>query len=298
MKLIEQLRKSKLVFPCIILMILACGAYLLNANEGALTNLVFTVFTLLVWIVGLCLHEFAHAYSAFRFGDVSVEEKGYLTLNPLLYGDFITSFLFPILILMIGGLPLPGGAVYLNHHTIGSKFKIMLTYLCGPFANLVFALVLAIVFHILENQVPQTLSDIAASGAAADASANTKAAVQDYLSRMNALNAGELMPKNNDVLVSAIALAIYLQIYTAIFNLLPVPSFDGYGAISTWFGESLRAAIRPFERFAMWGLILAFFYAPQIFQGLQIAAILPMLVLGVDLGLVDTGFGFFLGRGN
>ena len=46
------------------------------------------VFLLVVagWVVTLCLHEFAHAYTAWRHGDTDVEVRGYLTLNPLKIG--------------------------------------------------------------------------------------------------------------------------------------------------------------------------------------------------------------------
>mgnify|MGYP003693968373 CR=1 FL=1 len=45
------------------------------------------VFTFVIagFLVSLCLHEFAHAFTAWRFGDHDVEARGYLTLNPLKY---------------------------------------------------------------------------------------------------------------------------------------------------------------------------------------------------------------------
>ncbi|HKC27920.1 MAG TPA: hypothetical protein VKB75_07895, partial [Jatrophihabitans sp.] len=40
------------------------------------------LFVLGGWVASVCVHEFAHAYAAYRAGDRSVEARGYLTLNP------------------------------------------------------------------------------------------------------------------------------------------------------------------------------------------------------------------------
>ena len=66
------------------------------------------------WLVSLCLHEFAHAYTAWRFGDHDVEVRGYLTLNPLKYSHPLLSLGLPVLFIALGGIGLPGGAVYVR----------------------------------------------------------------------------------------------------------------------------------------------------------------------------------------
>ena len=43
------------------------------------------VFVIAGWVLSLSLHEFGHAYTAWRFGDHDVAVRGYLTLNPLKY---------------------------------------------------------------------------------------------------------------------------------------------------------------------------------------------------------------------
>ena len=70
------------------------------------------------WVVTLCLHEFAHAYMAWRHGDHDVEVRGYLTLNPLKYSHPLLSIGLPVLFIALGGIGLPGGAVYLQHRTV------------------------------------------------------------------------------------------------------------------------------------------------------------------------------------
>jgi Zn-dependent protease len=88
------------------------------------------------WAVSLCLHEFGHAAVAYRGGDRSVRAKGYLTLDIRRYTDVGLSFVLPIVILLVGGIPLPGGAVWINHTAIRSRGTRSLVSLAGPATNL------------------------------------------------------------------------------------------------------------------------------------------------------------------
>jgi Zn-dependent protease len=98
------------------------------------------------WGVSLCLHEFGHAFVAYRGGDREVYFKGYLTLDPRKYTDPVFSLVFPLLILAVGGIPLPGGAVFINHYSLRNKRVESMVSLAGPFFNLLlgFLLMLAV----------------------------------------------------------------------------------------------------------------------------------------------------------
>jgi Zn-dependent protease len=96
------------------------------------------------WGVSLCLHEFGHAYVAYRGGDREVYFKGYLTLDPRKYTDPVFSLLLPLLILAIGGIPLPGGAVFINHYSLRNKRVESAVSLAGPFFNLLLGILLMI----------------------------------------------------------------------------------------------------------------------------------------------------------
>lgn len=94
------------------------------------------------WAVSLCLHEYGHAAVAYRGGDRSVRDKGYLTLDIRRYTDVGLSFVLPIVILLVGGIPLPGGAVWINHGAIRSRGAQSLVSLAGPAANLLIGVLL------------------------------------------------------------------------------------------------------------------------------------------------------------
>ncbi len=109
----------------------------------------FGVFCFVVggWVVSLCLHEFGHAYTAYRAGDRSVEAAGYLTLNPLKYAHPFLSIVLPLIFIVQGGIGLPGGAVYLHKHDFRSRTMQSLAAAAGPFSNVVFAVVLLVLAH-------------------------------------------------------------------------------------------------------------------------------------------------------
>lgn len=100
-----------------------------------------------LWIFSVCLHEFAHAWVAYDGGDTSVKEKGYLTMNPLKYLDPLTSVILPVVILLLGGIGLPGAAVYIDRSKLRSKARESAVALAGPAANLALLFVLSILLH-------------------------------------------------------------------------------------------------------------------------------------------------------
>ena len=79
------------------------------------------IIVLVGWVFSLCLHEFSHALVAYYGGDTTVREKGYLTFNPLKYTHPVYSLLLPLLFLVLGGIGLPGGAVYIETWRLRSR---------------------------------------------------------------------------------------------------------------------------------------------------------------------------------
>ncbi|MGW3628814.1 site-2 protease family protein [Streptomyces sp. NPDC005122] len=105
------------------------------------------------WVVSLCLHEYAHARTALHSGDISIGEKGYLTLNPLKYTHALLSIVLPVIFVIMGGIGLPGGAVFIERGRIQGRWKHSLISAAGPLTNVLFAAVCTAPFwlHALDG---------------------------------------------------------------------------------------------------------------------------------------------------
>ncbi|MDX3093512.1 site-2 protease family protein [Streptomyces sp. ME01-24h] len=173
----------------------------------------FAVFLFVVsgWIVSLCLHEYAHARTALHGGDISIGAKGYLTLNPLKYTHALLSIVLPVVFVILGGIGLPGGAVFIERGRIRGRWKHSLISAAGPLTNLLFAIALMLPF--------------------------TFGVVTLDLDRLP--------------FASALAFLAMLQVTAAILNLLPVPGLDGYGVIEPWLSYRTRRQLEPFGQFGL-----------------------------------------------
>ncbi|MCV7345064.1 site-2 protease family protein [Mycolicibacterium rhodesiae] len=133
------------VFLVIVAITVAGGvlAWLAAETVRPLAYVGVFIFVIAGWVVSLCLHEFGHAYTAWRFGDHDVAIRGYLTLNPLKYTSPLLSLALPLLFIALGGIGLPGGAVYVRTFFMTPRQRTMVS-LAGPAANLLLAVVLLV----------------------------------------------------------------------------------------------------------------------------------------------------------
>lgn len=95
-------------------------------------------------IIGLTVHEFSHAYVAYRLGDHTAKDEGRLTLNPLKHIDWMGLFL-----IIIAGF---GWAkpVSFNPENLKHKHRDeILISIAGPFSNLLTAILLFIIARAL-----------------------------------------------------------------------------------------------------------------------------------------------------
>jgi Zn-dependent protease len=111
------------------------------------------------WILSVCLHEFGHALVAYWGGDTSVKDKGYLTFNIFKYTDVSMTLIFPVLILMLGGIGLPGAAVYIDHRKLRNRLWESAVSLAGPIMTILAAFIFALPFRLnwFPPEVPPTV---------------------------------------------------------------------------------------------------------------------------------------------
>ncbi|PZD72376.1 Putative zinc metalloprotease Rip2 [Acaryochloris thomasi RCC1774] len=212
-------------------------------------GLAIATFILLGWIISVCLHEFGHAVVAYWGGDQTVKDKGYLTLNPLKYSDFSYSLIYPLFFLMLGGIALPGAAVYINTWLLRSRLWQSAVSAAGPLATALVAVLLSHPFR--------------------------------------------LGLSSENWFWTALACLTSLQVVALCFNLLPVPSLDGFGILEPWLPRSWQPSLRQWRRYGFLALIVILWTVPvaqQVFWGF-VGTI--SRELGVPPDLMATGYSLF-----
>jgi len=116
-------------------------AWLAGSTVRPLSYAGVFIFVIAGWLVSLCLHEYGHAVTAWRFGDHDPEVRGYLTLDPRRYSSPVLSLVLPMVFIALGGIGLPGAAVYLRTWFMTPTRRTLVS-LAGPAANLVLAVLL------------------------------------------------------------------------------------------------------------------------------------------------------------
>lgn len=95
-------------------------------------------------VIGLTVHEFSHAFTAYKLGDSTAKDEGRLTLNPLKHIDWLGFFL-----IVIAGF---GWAkpVSFNPANLRNKHRDeILISIAGPISNFLIALVFFIIARLL-----------------------------------------------------------------------------------------------------------------------------------------------------
>ncbi|WP_031508503.1 site-2 protease family protein [Streptomyces megasporus] len=150
-------RSDRRISPVFLGLLAVMGVSAWGVWTDFASNAGFAVFLFVVsaWIVSLCLHEYAHARTALHGGDISIGAKGYLTLNPFKYTHALLSVVLPVLFVVMGGIGLPGGAVFIERHRIRGRLRHSLISAAGPLVNAALAVALTAPFWLgLVDDVP------------------------------------------------------------------------------------------------------------------------------------------------
>jgi Zn-dependent protease len=208
----------------------------------------FIIVTVL-WVFSVCLHEFGHAITAYHGGDTTVREKGYLTMNPIHYTHPVYSLLLPLAFLMLGGIGLPGGAVYINTHLLKSRGWRSAVSLAGPFMNLSLVFLLCLPFWF-----------------------------------------GWIKASPDNLAATSLAFLIQLELCSILLCLLPVPTLDGFSALSPWLPANLTERLYALSNVFFYGLIMVLWFvepANRLFWGIVHGT---GAALGIDPALAYIGY--------
>ena len=87
-----------------------------------------------------------------------------------------------------------------------------------------------------------------------------------------------------------LAFLALLQVTALVLNLIPVPPFDGFGAIEPHLSPSLRAAIEPIRGGAIWIVFIALWYVPFIGEMFWGFIFNLSEFIGIPMDLVGVGY--------
>jgi Zn-dependent protease len=236
-------------FLAVVGVLVGSGALLWTGVLRREAGLLTIVFVVAGWVTSLCLHEFGHAIVAYLGGDRSVVGAGYLTLNPLRYQSLLVSLVLPVIFLLLGGIALPGGAVYVNHSALRTKAWSSAVSIAGPAANLLCVLVIGAVFLFARSSITEI----------------------------------------NVTFFAALALLGFFQAFAVVINLVPVPGLDGFGVIRPWLPYSLQYSAIRYGTFGIYAVFLALWFVPPIRQAFFQLVLQLTTMVGIPETLIGLG---------
>ena len=176
-------------------------------------GLALFLFTLPALLLSLSIHEFAHAYTAYKLGDMSQKYRGRLTLDPLKHID-IVGFLCIMLCGFGWGKPVQIVDTNFKNRAKGNA----IVAFAGPLSNILLAIFFAIVIKILS--------------------------MTGVLGLMATNNIGI-------ILIQMLSVTIYFNIVFAVFNMLPIPPFDGSKVLFYFLPRKYKNIMYTLEKYSL-----------------------------------------------
>ena len=217
--------------------------------------IIYIVSSMVVILLTLPIHEWAHGFVSTKLGDPTPRWQGRLTLNPMAHIDWIGAA--GILLFGIGwAKPVQVNARYYKN----PKWGMAMVALAGPISNLIVAFVSIFLYGIVGTIFVKT--DLIFSNS-------------------------ELFYVIRDFFVFIAQINVYL----AVFNLIPIPPFDGSRILFTFLPQRYYFKIMQYERY-IFIAVLALLYtgvlsgpisiiSDKVFVGIFNLALMPFVLFGV-----------------
>lgn len=122
----------------------------------------FAVFSIIILIISVILHELSHGYAAEYLGDPTPRLAGRLSLNPLVHLDLFGSLILPSLSFFLGGVifgwakPVP-----YNPYNLKSRAGEAFVASAGILTNLLLALILGLTLRFFGEVLPAAFVSLA-----------------------------------------------------------------------------------------------------------------------------------------
>lgn len=198
-------------------------------------NLAWTIATWLIpLVIAIVFHEVAHGVIANLLGDPTAKQRGRLTFNPIKHVDPVGTVILPM-VLAVSGAPMFGWAKpvpVVSKRLRNPRYHMILVALAGPGMNLLLALVASILLAALVASAPQGM-------------------VWAFIGQ-NLLN------------------FVAINVFLAIFNLIPLPPFDGGHVVEGLLPRSIAVHYAKLQRVGFLLLILLLLVVPMLFPDANI----------------------------
>jgi Zn-dependent protease len=191
------------------------------------TQVIDGVFYVVVLIMSIVVHEFAHGYAAYKLGDNTANMSGRLTLNPLKHLDPFGSIILPLFLVLthvgfvIGwARPVPYNPDNLRNKRWGS----LAVAIAGIIANILIAGIFALAIRFVPSLVglPAYTSDVL------------------------------LMHPFYRITI----MIVFLNLVLALFNLIPIPPLDGSKILFAFVPARYRYIQNFLEQWGIFFLLL------------------------------------------
>ena len=191
------------------------------------------------FLLGIVFHEWAHAWTAKKFGDDTAERMGRLSMNPIVHYDLVGTIIFPLVGIAMGGTmfgwakPVPVDPRKFKNINKG----IFWVSFAGPIANIILAVICSFILALLYTQVQTNFGF-------------------------------------NSIVFKMLQSSIYINIILAVFNLIPFPPLDGSKMVSTFLDYEQARKYEELQRFTFLFIVvlwmtpaLSYIMAPALMMG-------------------------------
>ena len=190
-------------------------------------DIIITIFALIVLLFSIMIHELAHGYVAYSLGDPTAKYEGRLTLNPLKHLDPFGSVILPLLLFIAGSPFLFGWAkpVPVNPYNFSDKkYGDIKVSIAGPLSNFSLAIVFGLILRFLPNEIVY----------------------------------------NNPGIALALGYIVSLNIWLAVFNLIPVPPLDGSWILFNFLPDSMQGVQSFLRQYGIVILVLLILFGGSV----------------------------------
>jgi len=183
-------------------------------------EIIITIFSLLVLLFSVIIHELAHGSIAYSLGDPTAKHEGRLTLNPLKHLDPFGSIALPVLLFISGSSILVGWAkpVPINPYNFkDQKWGTLKVSVAGPAANFAIAIIFGLIVRFIN--IPQAV-----------------------------------------ILIEFLNIIVFLNLLLGLFNLVPIPPLDGSWILFRFLPDKFMKSKMFLQQYGVFILIFFIFF--------------------------------------